>query len=88
MVVGQIRMGTRDVTWKKYTRSTIKSMHNSDRNILFIVYTGLQKEELKSIEEEVLKKIPFKTVIYQKASSAISINCGPGSFGFMYMLKD
>ena len=88
MVVGQIRVGTRDVTWKKYTRSTIKSMHNSDRNMLFIVYTGLQKEELKSIEEEVLKKIPFKTVIYQKASSAISINCGPGSFGFMYMLKD
>ena len=88
MVVGQIRMGTRDVTWKKYTRSTIRSMHNSDRNMLFIVYTGLQKEELKSIEEEVLKKIPFKTVIYQKASSAISINCGPGSFGFMYMLKD
>ena len=56
--------------------------------MLFIVYTGLHKEELKSIEEEVLKKIPFKTVIYQKASSAISINCGPGSFGFMYMLKD
>ena len=39
------------------------------------------------IREEVLKKVPFETVIFQKASPAIAINCGPGSFGLLFMTK-
>lgn len=88
MVVGRIRVGTRAYTWKKYIKSTLNSMRNADDNLLFVDYAGLSKDELEAIGEEVRRKIPFKTIIYQKASPAISINCGPGTFGLSYMLKE
>ena len=51
---------------------------------MFITYAGLSYEELQEIENMVRKKIAFERVIYQKASPAISINCGAGAFGLLF----
>lgn len=87
MTVGAIRMGTRDYARKKYVASMLKDMHQADRKILFITYAGLNRGQLKEIEEQVKEKMQFEHVIYQKASPAISTNCGPGSFGLLFVLK-
>ena len=63
-------------------------MHKVDKKILFITYAGLTNEELKEIEEQVKSLGDFENIIYQKASPAISANCGPGTFGLLFMLKD
>lgn len=63
-------------------------MREVDKKLLFITYAGLTNEELKEIEEQVKRKIAFEDIIYQKASPAISTNCGPGSFGLLFMLKE
>ena len=86
MTVGQIKIGTRNNTWKQYINSTVRDMRKANRGLLFIAYAGLTKDELTAIEEEIRKKVPFRTIVYQKASPAISINCGPGTFGLIYML--
>ncbi len=87
MKVGAIRMGTKDYARRKYITSTLNVMGEIDQKILFITYTGMKREELKEIEEQVKAKATFENIIYQKASPAISSNCGPGSFGLLFMLK-
>lgn len=87
MKVGAIRIGTKAYARKKYIASTLRSAREIDRKTLFIAYAGMTKEELGEIEEQVKRRIPFENIIYQKASPSIAINCGPGTFGLMYMMK-
>ena len=88
MKVGTIRIGTRNHVWKKYIVSTLRTVREIDTNTLFITHAGLTKEELTQIGELAGNKVSFKNVIYQKASPAISTNCGPGTFGLLFMLQN
>lgn len=87
MVVGAIKIGTQKAVWRKYIESVLKDVGRIDKRLLFITHAGLSCEELQEIEEFVRKKVIFDRVIYQKASPAISINCGMGAFGLLFMLK-
>lgn len=88
MKVGVIRIGTRNHVWKKYIASTLRTVREIDTNTLFITHAGLTKEELMEIEKLAGNQVSFKNVIYQKASPAISTNCGPGTFGLLFMLQN
>ena len=85
--VGKIRMGSKDYVYKKYISSTLNAPRSIDRKTLFITYAGMTKEELMEIKNLVSQKVIFDNIIFQKASPAISINCGPGSFGLLFMTK-
>ena len=87
MKVGTVHIGTEDSVRKKYINSILSAKGSINTEILFITHAGLTKEELEEIEEHVKKKIKFDKVIYQKASPAISTNCGPGTFGLFFMTK-
>lgn len=87
MKVGSILAGTRESVRKRYIKSSLNTVRPIDTKTLFITHSGLSKEELKWIEKEVCKKVTFENVIYQKASPAISTNCGAGCFGLLFMLK-
>lgn len=87
MKVGALWTGTREHAWKKYIRSTLNTTGEIDKKTLFITYAGLTKDELFSIEEQVKSMVSFEHIIWQKASPAVAINCGPGTFGLLFMLK-
>ncbi len=87
MKVGRIMIGTKDVVRNRYVSSTFRVMGEIDQRILFITYAGMTVKELKEIEEQVKSKITFEQVIYQKASPAVTTNCGPGTFGLLFMMK-
>lgn len=87
MKVGTVLIGAKGAVRKHYISSALHVMGEIDRRILFITYAGLTVRELKEIEEQVKSQIVFEQVIYQKASPAISTNCGPGTFGLLFMLK-
>lgn len=87
MMVGAIKIGTQKTVWKKYIDSVLKNADRIDKSCLFLTYAGMSHEELQEIEQAVRKKVLFDKVIYQKASPAISINCGMGTFGLLFMLK-
>lgn len=87
MKVGAIRIGTRDRVWKRYIESALDVLGIIDTETLFITYAGLTDEQLGEIETQVAKKVTFGRVIRQKASSAISANCGPGTFGLLFAMK-
>ncbi len=86
MTVGAVMIGTQKTVWKKYIASALQNAGRIDKRLLFITYAGLSYEELQEIENMVRKKIAFERVIYQKASPAISINCGAGAFGLLFKL--
>lgn len=85
MKVGSIRIGTREYAWKKYVASALHNAREIDKRILFIAYAGLTNEELKEVKELVESKVSFERVIFQKASPAVAINCGPGTFGLLFI---
>jgi len=87
MKVGTIMFGTKDAVRSQYITSTLHIMGEIDRRLLFITHAGLTMKELKEIEEQVRSNTMFEQIIYQKASPAISTNCGPGSFGLLFMMK-
>ena len=85
--LGSVRVGTGEYARGRYIASALKSGKEIDTETLFITYAGLTREELASIEEQVKKKAGFREIILQRASPAISINCGPGTFGLLFMTK-
>ncbi|MCI9331695.1 MAG: DegV family EDD domain-containing protein [Oscillibacter sp.] len=88
MKVERMEIGGFSHVAKKYVRKTLQDTSNIDRRILFITYSGMDEKKLQYIQSLVQQYCPFKRVYLQKASSAIASNCGPGSFGLLFMRRD
>ena len=88
MVVSRMEIGSFFHAAKKYIKRTLQNTGNIDRRILFITYSGMDEKRLRFIQSLVQQYCPFERVYLQKASSAIASNCGPGSFGLLFMRRD
>ena len=88
MGVGYMEMGSFSHVAKKYVKKTLQDTRNIDRRILFITYSGMDEKKLQYIQSLVQQYCPFERVYLQKASSAIASNCGPESFGLLFMRRD
>ena len=88
MVVIGMAMGDFTHVAKSYVRRVFIDSRNIDRSILFITYAGMDEKKLEYVQELVRQYCPFERVYVQKASSAIASNCGPGSFGLLFMRKN
>ncbi|WP_251207225.1 DegV family protein [Acetatifactor aquisgranensis] len=88
MSVGSMEMGSFHHVIRGYIRKVLLNARNIDRRILFITYAGMDEKSLTYIQELVRQYCPFERVYLQKASSAIASNCGPGSFGLLFMKKN
>ena len=88
MVVGSMEMGGFSHAAKKYIRKALQDTRNIDRRILFITYSGMDEKKLQYIQNLVQQYCQFERIYLQKASSAIASNCGPGSFGLLFMRRD
>lgn len=73
---------------RRYIASELRAMASVDQRLLFVTYVGLSQKELGLIRAEIEKKGRFDQVIFQKASSAIAANCGPGTFGLLFAEKE
>ena len=87
MAVGSLEMGSFNHVIKGYVRKVLANARNIDKRILFITYAGMDEKSLQYIQDLVRQYCPFERVYLQKASSAIASNCGPGSFGLLFMKK-
>ncbi len=88
LAVGGIEMGNFTRTAKHYVRKVFTNTRNIDRRILFITYAGMDSKKIKYIQDLVQQYCPFQRVYVQKASSAVASNCGPGSFGLLFLKKN
>ena len=83
----KIYMGEQKECYQRYIRRTLTRGANPDKDLLFITYVDMSEEDLDWIADEARKVVDFKKIVFQKASAAISVNCGPGSFGFLFIDK-
>ncbi|MEZ3487272.1 MAG: DegV family EDD domain-containing protein [Lachnospiraceae bacterium] len=88
MVVGSMEMGNFTHVARSYIRKTLRDTRSIDKRILFITYAGMDEERLARIQNLVRQYCPFERIYVQKASSAIASNCGPGSFGLLFMRQN
>ena len=88
MTVGSMEMGSFNHVIRGYVRKVLLNARNIDKRILFITYAGMDEKSLQYIQDLVRQYCPFERVYLQKASSAIASNCGPGSFGLLFMKKN
>ncbi len=88
MAVGGVAVGDFAHMAKRYIRKMLINSRNIDKRILFITYAGMEKEKLQYIQELVQQYCPFERVYLQPASSSIASNCGPGSFGLLFIRKN
>ena len=89
---GKIRLkkviiGSRERARKKYISYALRTAKRINDREAFITYVGVSVKELDFINVEVENRFHFKNIYYQKASPAISADCGPGTFGVIYMTK-
>ncbi len=84
---GNIFFGSRESVRRSYIHWALRARSGIDDSILFITYVGMRDSELKKVEEEIRKLVDFKKIYFQKASPAVGINCGPGTFGLIYRRK-
>ena len=84
ITLSRILFESRQKAWETYISQALRQVHKIDRRILFVTYVGLTAKELDFIKNEVEKRISFDSVYFQEASPAISVNCGPGTFGLLF----
>ena len=88
MSVGSMEMGSFNHVIKSYVRKVLLNARNIDKRVLFITYAGMDEKSLQYIQDVAKQYCSFERVYVQKASSAIACNCGPGSFGLLFMKKN
>ena len=85
--VGKVYMGSRDRSWSRYIGDCLKHRDIIDKKLLFVTYVGVTKKEQDEIIEKIKLYMEFDEIYFQKASPAIAVNCGPGTFGLLYKIK-
>ena len=87
MGVGMTYFGSRESAWKAYINSVLSNAAKIDTSILFVTYVGLSKRDTDWIREQIEKTMEFDEIYFKQASPAVSVNCGPGTFGLLYVEK-
>lgn len=85
--IGGVWMGSKRHAYRRYIQKVFPVDVIPDSEIVFITYVDLSEEMLMWIRDELSKMAYFEHIIFQKASAAISSNCGSGSFGILYFVK-
>ena len=84
LTISRVYFGSKERGWKKYIDSVLLPYNNIDKSILFVTYVGLTNREKENIRSYIEEKMKFDKIYFQKASPAIAVNCGAGTFGLLY----
>lgn len=80
-----IILGNYDSSCKYYVRQELIGRKNIDKKCAFVTHVGCSVKMLKSITAEVEKYCSFDELNITNASATISSNCGPGTFGVLFV---
>ena len=78
------KMGDMEHAWKRFIRRRLYRRGKINTDIIFVSHAGCSVEQQELIRREVMRRIPFRKVIMQRASVSTACNTGIGTFGFAY----
>ena len=79
--------GRMDGAWKRFIHRQLRHNRKINDDVIFISHVACSVEQQKLIQREVLRCIPFKRVIMQRASVTTACCSGIGTFGFAYFVN-
>ena len=78
--------GSLENAWKQGVFLSLKNKRKINTDIVYISHVGCSVKQQEMIKEEVLKYVPFKKVIIQKASFTTACSVGMETIGFSYYM--
>ena len=87
LVMSGVRVGNMTGACKRFIRWHLMRKSRINDDVVFITHVGCTVEQQNFIRNEILRCIPFKTVIMQRTSFTIACNTGIGTFGFAYYVN-
>jgi DegV family protein with EDD domain len=85
--VSQFLFGNDRKCHAKFISDTLSAKHHPQTDFVIVTYAGIDSTELEWIRERILAAVPFRHVIFQKASAGFISNTGPGTFGLTFLLE-
>ncbi len=82
-----IIFGNYEAACRFYIKGELKGKKDIDLNRAFITHAGCTVKMQRDITEEVKKYCDFRKLELTDASATISSNCGPGTFGVLFIRK-
>ncbi|MGN0586525.1 MAG: hypothetical protein ACI4JF_04495, partial [Oscillospiraceae bacterium] len=80
-------IGSYETACRYYVKQTLKGGKNIDRKSAFVTHVSCSVKMLREITEEVNSCCQFDELTITDASATISSNCGPGTFGVLFVKK-
>lgn len=87
MKVGAVKYGRLRDAYKSYIRTILKNK-DIDKEYVFMTGAMIRCDERENFKNEVQKYHDFEHVVDAETSSAITSNCGIGTIGIIYILKE
>lgn len=72
---------------KRYIRKTLSRAKSIEKNMAFITQAGCNTKMIELIKNEVSRNCDFENLVVTKASATVSSNCGPNTFGVIFIEK-
>ncbi|MCR5655550.1 MAG: DegV family EDD domain-containing protein [Lachnospiraceae bacterium] len=87
MTIGNIHFGSIKEARTAYIRRIIKRRARIDHTRIFVGLIGIPAQEVIGLEQQLEMEGEFQNVFVRRSSASISINCGAGTFGMIYVEK-
>jgi len=87
LTLKSVGIGRYEKACARYIRSELKNSDKIDKKIAFLTYAGCSVKMLDRIKKEIGGKCRFEKLVQTKASATVSSNCGPNSFGVLFIRK-
>ena len=78
-------MGSREHAFEKYIHKALPLRSDPDKDVMFVAYADLTEDEIEMIERTIRRRYDFEHIVFKQITAAVTTNCGPGSFGILYM---
>ena len=87
LVLQSVTYGSYRKACIRYIKRTLRKSKTIERKSAYITHAGCSTKMIDFIKKEVAKVYSFDNLTVTKASATISSNCGPNTFGILFIRK-
>ncbi len=85
LALKSVGIGKYEKACSRYIRSELRKADTIDKKRAFLTHAGCSVKMLERVKSEISGKCRFESLVQTKASATISSNCGPNSFGVLFI---
>lgn len=87
MGVGKKYRGKMYDVLQAYAKARLTHVDNIELERIFITHSGCDEKTIQAVHDVIAETAPFKEIIVTRAGCTISVHCGPGTLGVLFVHK-